>query len=158
MIINAKEKHKIEERKRECLCQWLCLDKALLRRWYLIFALKEVRKGAKWGKNVPDRGKSKWKGLEHGVRLVPLRYREEASMAGNGRGWERVVGDEVSKVTPGRKKGALIMKGSLSHLMDFWLLFWVRRKTTGMLLSRGVTWSDFSLKMFHSDCCDENSM
>lgn len=34
-----------------------------------------------------------------------------------------MVGDEVSKVTPGRKKGALIVKGSLSHLMDFWLLF-----------------------------------
>lgn len=56
----------------------------------MIFVLKEVRKGVKWGKNVLDRGKSKWKGFEYGVCLVFLRYREEVSMVGmeeDGREW-----------------------------------------------------------------------
>lgn len=55
----------------------------------MILALKEVKVGAERGKNVPDKGKSKQKGLEQGVCLVLLRFREKASMAradGVGRG------------------------------------------------------------------------
>lgn len=47
---------------------------------FLILALKEVKVGAKRGKNVPDKGKSKQKGLEQGVCLVLLRFREKTSM------------------------------------------------------------------------------
>lgn len=80
MIINTKEKPKIEEKNRECLWQWSCLGEALLRSD--VWSLREVREGAKWGKKVPDKVKNKWKGLEHGVCLMPLRYRKEVKVSG----------------------------------------------------------------------------
>lgn len=82
MIINAKERRKIEERNGEVPMTVLLDEGGFAQKLTLDPCPKEGKGGNQMGESVPVRGGSKQKGLEHGLCLGPLRDRAEASMAG----------------------------------------------------------------------------